>query len=57
MIFQLRDIEVDVVKAWTRHFKGLDDVVVSNGDIGFASLRWDALVPGRPARGHFGSDR
>jgi O-acetyl-ADP-ribose deacetylase (regulator of RNase III) len=42
MIFQLRDIDVDVVNAWARHFKGLDDVVVSNGDI--FDLEADAIV-------------
>jgi O-acetyl-ADP-ribose deacetylase (regulator of RNase III) len=42
IIFQLRDIDPNVVQAWTIHFRGLVDVRISIGDI--FELKADAIV-------------
>jgi hypothetical protein len=41
-IFQLRDIDDEVVQSWKKHFKGMEDVSISNGDI--FELKADAIV-------------
>jgi O-acetyl-ADP-ribose deacetylase (regulator of RNase III) len=40
--FHLRDIDPDVVRSWKKHFKGIDNVQVSAGDIFESSA--DAIV-------------
>jgi O-acetyl-ADP-ribose deacetylase (regulator of RNase III) len=40
--FELRDIDPDVVQAWTRHFSGIDGVRISSGDI--LEVAADAIV-------------
>src|SRR6516165_8416263 len=40
--FLLRDISADVVRAWKKHFEGMDAVQVSAGDI--FELKADAIV-------------
>jgi O-acetyl-ADP-ribose deacetylase (regulator of RNase III) len=42
IVFQLRDIEEEVVRTWTMHFEGIENVSISSGDI-FA-LKADAIV-------------
>jgi hypothetical protein len=42
IIFQLRDIDPNVVQAWTIHFRGLVNVRISIGDI--FELKADAIV-------------
>jgi O-acetyl-ADP-ribose deacetylase (regulator of RNase III) len=42
ILFQLRDIDPEVVQAWTVHFRGLANVCVSVGDI--FELKADAIV-------------
>jgi O-acetyl-ADP-ribose deacetylase (regulator of RNase III) len=42
IVFQLRDIDSGVVEAWKRYFKGVDDVLVSQGDI--FDLEADAII-------------
>ena len=32
-IFQLRDVDEEVVQSWKRHFKGVENVNISGGDI------------------------
>ena len=41
-IFQLRDIDEEVVQSWKRHFKGVENVNISGGDI--FELKADAIV-------------
>jgi hypothetical protein len=41
-IFQLRDIDKEVVQSWKRHFKGVENVNISSGDI--FELKADAIV-------------
>jgi hypothetical protein len=33
IVFELRDIDADVVRAWERYFKGVANVRISHGDI------------------------
>jgi hypothetical protein len=33
IVFELRDIDADVVKAWEKYFKGIASVRISHGDI------------------------
>jgi O-acetyl-ADP-ribose deacetylase (regulator of RNase III) len=42
IVFELRDIDADVVRAWEKHFKGIPNVRVSQGDIFETSA--DAIV-------------
>ena len=42
ILFQLRDIDPEVVQAWTIHFRGLANVSISVGDI--FELKADAIV-------------
>ncbi|UFX47508.1 macro domain-containing protein [Bradyrhizobium sp. 41S5] len=42
IIFELRDVDADVVKAWEKYFKGIDNVRISQGDIFETSA--DAIV-------------
>lgn len=42
IVFELRDIDVDVVTAWEKYFKGIDNVRISHGDIFDVSA--DAIV-------------
>jgi O-acetyl-ADP-ribose deacetylase (regulator of RNase III) len=41
-VYQLRDIEIEIVNAWKMHFEGIDSVRVSVGDI--FELDADAIV-------------
>jgi O-acetyl-ADP-ribose deacetylase (regulator of RNase III) len=41
-IFQLRDIDEEVVQSWKKHFKGIENVSISSGDI--FDLKADAIV-------------
>ena len=40
--FQLRDIDEEVVQSWKKHFKGMENVSISSGDI--FELQADAIV-------------
>jgi hypothetical protein len=40
-IFQLRDIDEEVVQWWKKHFKGMENVTISSGDI--FELKADAM--------------
>lgn len=42
IIFELRDIDADVVSAWARYFKGIENVRISHGDI--FDISADAIV-------------
>lgn len=42
VIFELRDIDVGVVRAWQKYFKGIDNVRISHGDI--FDVTADAIV-------------
>lgn len=42
IIFELRDIDADVVRAWEKYFKGIDNVRISHGDI--FEISADAIV-------------
>jgi len=42
VLFELRDIDADVVDAWTRHLSGIDSVRISHGDI--FDVAADAIV-------------
>ena len=42
IIFELRDVDVNVVQAWDKYFKGIANVLVSHGDIFERSA--DAIV-------------
>jgi len=33
IVFELRDIDGDVVRAWEKYFKGIANVRISHGDI------------------------
>jgi hypothetical protein len=41
-IFQLRDIDDELVQSWKNHFKGVENVSISCGDI--FELKADAIV-------------
>jgi O-acetyl-ADP-ribose deacetylase (regulator of RNase III) len=42
LIFELRDMDVDVVGAWRSHFKGIDNIHISQGEI--FGVEADAIV-------------
>lgn len=42
VVFELRDIAIDVVRAWQKYFKGIDNVRISQGDI--FDVTADAIV-------------
>jgi O-acetyl-ADP-ribose deacetylase (regulator of RNase III) len=42
IIFELRDVDADVVRAWEKYFKGIDNVRISHGDI--FDISADAIV-------------
>jgi multimeric flavodoxin WrbA len=44
VIFHLRDINIEVVEAWGHHFKDIDEVKISVGDIFELTANVDAIV-------------